>query len=83
MHKACLIQFATKTYGFAGSIPIELSYTSKDGGVPTEREYEIAVQCGPGFAKLRARVWSTAAEALGEAKRLGVEVSNASDYEEV
>lgn len=83
MHKPCLIQFPTKDYGFAGSIPVELAFVGKDGSVPTERQLEIARHCGPGFAKLKTRAWPTAAEALAEAKRLGVEVSNASDYEEV
>lgn len=82
-HKPCLIQFPTGSYGFAGSIPVELAFVAKDGSAPTERQLEIERRCGPGFAKLKSRSWPTAAEALAEASRLGVKVSNASKYEEV
>lgn len=58
------IQNPNGSWCFVGAVPAALAFTNKDGGAPTERQLQTASHCGPGFAKLKTRTWTTREAAL-------------------
>lgn len=73
-----LIKYPVGTYGFAGSVPVELAFDTDRPDL-----IEMACRCGPGFARKAAertgnyfntKSWPTAEAALAQAKQYGYEV---------
>ena len=71
-----LIKNPAGTFSFVGDVPVELAWTTEDGGQPSEEQVKIAVQFGPRFAKVKPRTWPTAEAALKEAEALGYTVAS-------
>lgn len=73
MNKANLIQYPSGSYGFAGSVPYQLSFTRQDGSEPSMREVEDDLRLPPYYRRLRPRIFLTALEAMLTAADLGFE----------
>lgn len=61
--KPSLLQCPTGRWKFVGLVPAVLSYVQQNGDTPTPKQFQAAVQCGPGIVGLRSRTWETEAEA--------------------
>jgi hypothetical protein len=78
-----LLQYPSGRWGFAGRVPMDLSYRNKDGSPITEELADSIRSFGPGLFKNKVDSVSfdTAEDAIEAARALGVEPDNASKYE--
>ncbi len=76
----CVIQFPVGTWGFVGSVPLELKWVYDDS-----ESVRIAMQSGEGFARAIAKregkifktcTWQTKEEAIAAATAAGYSVAN-------
>ena len=71
-----LTQYSTGKWGFAGSVPVHLTYTAKDGSPLTDDQIAAVRQVGPGIAGVKSKTWGSAEEALAAADEMSAEVTD-------
>jgi hypothetical protein len=71
-----VIQYPSGRWGFVGSVDARLSFVRKDGSTPSPKEFQDAQLVGPQMVGLKTRSWGSREEAIEEARRLGLPITN-------
>ena len=70
-YQLSVIQYPSGTFGFVGSVPVQLAYVTKAGNTVTNEEVESQMRLPASYRTIKSRSFISAEEAWNEAVRLG------------
>jgi hypothetical protein len=70
-YQLSVIQYPSGTWGFVGSVPIQLGFVTKAGNTVTAAEVESQMRLPASYRTIKDRVFQSEDEAWNEAARLG------------
>lgn len=71
-YQLSVIEYPSGSFGFVGSVPVQLAYVTKAGNTVTAEEVESQMRLPSNYRTIKTRTFASPDDAWREAKRLGV-----------